>query len=52
MTRAAKEATGRPEEDHRQERGRNQEQPLTVNLPGEIVGVDQAELNGVHQRLP
>ena len=23
-----------------------------VNLPGEIVGVDQPELNGVHQRLP
>ena len=46
------EATGTHERDLRRERGRNQEQPLEVNLPGEIVGVDQAELNGVHERLP
>jgi hypothetical protein len=52
MTRAAKEATDTPERDRRRERGRNQEQPLVVNLPGEIVGVDQPELNGVHERLP
>ena len=52
MTRAAMEATDTRERDRRRERGRNQEQPLVVNLPGEIVGVDQPELNGVHQCLP